>query len=135
MKRCGKFLRELIFDYEDCTNIDIEVLEILVKECSNLKIIDLGFCLEDEAMIETLMPTFNKLNKFCCHLSNYHCIIDDDLKYLFSVNRKLEYLTMHLTEMITGSFLKMVPETIKEFTIYCSREATSFLKIVRVSIN
>ena len=90
--------------------------------------------LKDKAMFETLKPFFNKVKKFDCQIEEPPAVIfDEDLKGLFSQNRKLECLKIHSDKSINGSCFEEVScETIREFFF---RGSTLFHIVCRVSIN
>ena len=130
LKRCARFVSNLVFDQDR----DIKILSMVFKKCSNLEEIDLDtlvFCYKEH--IEIIKPIFEKIKKFkwIIHLND---IDDEDLKSLFSLNKKLESLEINPNDSVNGAFLDTLPkETVKEL-IFEFASPIAFNKICHVRI-
>ena len=119
LKKCGRFLTHLVLD--NCAMVKSNIVNLLIRECPNLQ--DINFNDHDihddniNYFIEDIKPVFHKVKNFHCGFD--YKVTDEDLKKLFSINDKLEYLNLRLTEDIyTFTFLDALPnETIRELIV------------------
>ena len=91
LKRCGPFLRHLIFEYRE---VDSAIVDLVRRECPHLQDIDItSHCyIRDKESVEMIKPIFCKIKKLNCWIWNE--VMDGDLEELFSVNDKLEELNI-----------------------------------------
>ena len=131
LKRCGRFLKHLILDTYD---VNRDIVNLISKECPNLKDIDLlNYKYFDfENFIAVIKPIFNKVKKFSCCFG--YGIKDKDLKSLFSTNKKLEYLEIlwSPSDFDTTFFYVLPQETMRELIIVT--KDIPFRRVCRVSL-
>ena len=132
LKRCGRFLTKIDFDYRNEVN-DANVNTIR-RECPNLQDIDLNcqsFWSRNE--IETVIPVFNKVKKFNCRF--LYAVSNKDLKELFLLNDGLESLDIYFRMGIQFSIFDFLPnETIKELLINYEKNVHRICKVSTVLI-
>ena len=124
LRRCGKFLTQIIgfldvqSAYVHTVYQDIIFLNLINKECPNLKTLDMDYCFFDNNCIRRLEPIFKKVKRFRCNIIQEWCIDNKKLRDLFSQNRILESLNVvwkNLPIKIPRDFINEIPhQTIKE---------------------
>ena len=135
LKRCGKFLSELIFEEFEGEKVDREIIQMIIRECPNLKNLDVGsqiFNKKSGKSLEMLKPIFHRLKKCDFILDNKDDINDNHLKELFLLNQKMEDVKISCNDKINGSFIYGLPcETLKE--LFISQSDIPLHKIFNVS--
>ena len=130
LKRCGRYLTELILIYGHM--LDEELVNMITKYCPQIQYIDLkDYYTFNKADIETVKPIFNLFRTFNCSLRG---MSNKESKKLFSLNKKLECLEINCNEALNGSFLfSLSRETMKELVLTTS-QSIPFDRICHVSI-
>ena len=114
--------------------VDEEFIDMIKKYCPNIQYIDIKDSYTfNKITIDRVKPIFNLLRTFNCSLSG---MTNEDSKYLFSLNKKLEYLVIDCDKYSTGRFLDVLPgETLRELILSVKTSISiSFDKICNVSI-
>ena len=129
LKKFGGYLEQI--DLEGFEGDD-NTMNIVATECPNLRVIDLGSNELTKASIEALKPNFNKVETFRFSIAEED--IDEDLKNLFLLNKKLKAVEIksllfdglyNLTySKISGSVMQALPQ-----------ESLVCLKLDRVHVN
>ena len=135
LKRCGRFLAHLQVDIPYQSKWDSEIVDMILKECTNLKDVDIGyqtFISQDD--IEVIKPIFDKVTKLYCSIDESD-IKDEDLEGLFTINKKLEHFEMITNEKVTSNVLNVLPcDTIRNLALHTFKSSSLFLLNLNVSI-
>ena len=102
LRRCGRFLKHLVFDdYFVDIYIDSDIIKFVRRECPNLQDIHVKRCkcIMNREEIRNIKPIFNKVTKFNCTFEKLGL---RDLDDLFSVNDKLIELKIETTRILFG---------------------------------
>ena len=129
LKRCGRFLTHLVF--ETC-KVNNDIVNLVRRECPNLQDIDFSNdSITNKNYIQDIKSIFDKAKK--CIFAFDFKVTDEDLKTLFSLNDKLEYLDIYFIEdSHSFTFLNELPhETIRELIIFSD---ISLNRIIQVSL-
>ena len=135
LRRCGKFLTQIIgfldvqSAYVHTVYQDIIFLNLINKECPNLKTLDMDYCFFDNNCIRRLEPIFKKVKRFRCNIIQEWCIDDKKLRDLFSQNTILESFHVFWDNEsieIFGDFINAISHrTIKEL-VYIEKDESNF---------
>ena len=117
LKRCGRFLTQLhLWGLDDH---DKRIITTVAQECQNLRVIDLAYHRVSRECIQTISTIFSNVKKFKLYYLQDD-VNDEDLAYLFSLNKVLEHLTIRFSEyhVVKGNFLDTLScDTIKELNL------------------
>ena len=136
LKKCGRFLKELVIDKNLKLEMNIDVASKILKQCDKLENVDLGYYQfnkrSDLLATKAFVHKFKKMH--CTFYPGAEDANDDDLKNLLMLNKTLESLTINPSCNMNGDFLSALPsKTIKKLFLEDSNYEMSFQKIYDVS--
>ena len=125
LSRCGRFLTRLNLVG---LLISENIMNIVAKECPNLKVIELDKSTITLDSLKAIKPIFENVEEFIFEINE---VDDENLEELFTSNKKLKILEMrvHNDTKLRGTFLAALPrETLTRLDLcHTGIEDMSFL--------